>query len=43
MKQVTIQTASKTYEVKIGVGMTDNIVSFIKESYPRVSQGMDHC
>ncbi|MCA1063182.1 3-dehydroquinate synthase [Rossellomorea aquimaris] len=38
MKQVTIQTASKTYEVKIGVGMTDNIVSFIKESYPRVSK-----
>ncbi|MBN8190744.1 3-dehydroquinate synthase [Bacillus sp. NTK074B] len=38
MKQVTIQTASKTYEVKIGVGMTDEIVSFIKESFPDVSK-----
>ncbi|PFA70037.1 3-dehydroquinate synthase [Bacillus sp. AFS015802] len=38
MKQVTIQTASKTYEVKIGVDMTKEIVSFIKESFPGVSK-----
>ncbi|TMU86760.1 3-dehydroquinate synthase [Bacillus sp. BHET2] len=38
MKQVTIQTASKTYEVKIGVEMTNEIVSFIKESFPGVSK-----
>ena len=38
MKQVTIQTASKTYEVKIGVGMTDEMVSFIKVSFPDVSK-----
>ncbi|BCB04530.1 3-dehydroquinate synthase [Bacillus sp. KH172YL63] len=38
MREVTIQTASKTYDVKIGKGMTDDIVSFIKKSFPAVSK-----
>jgi 3-dehydroquinate synthase len=38
MKQITIQTASKTYDVKIGVEMTNEIVSFIKKSFPQVSK-----
>lgn len=38
MKQVTIQTASKTYDVTIGVEMTNEIVSFIKKSFPDVSK-----
>jgi 3-dehydroquinate synthase len=38
MKQITIQTASKIYEVNIGVEMTNEIVSFIKKSFPGVSK-----
>ncbi|MFI8688436.1 3-dehydroquinate synthase [Rossellomorea sp. NPDC077527] len=38
MEQVTIQTASKTYDVKIGVGMTNEIVSFIKKAFKDVSK-----
>ncbi|MGG3913627.1 3-dehydroquinate synthase [Bacillus sp. es.034] len=38
MKQVTIQTASKTYDVNIGVEMTNEMVSFIKNSFPDVSK-----
>jgi 3-dehydroquinate synthase len=38
MKQITIQTASKTYDVKIGVEMTNEIVSFIKKTFPQVSK-----
>ncbi len=38
MDKVTIQTASKTYDVRIGVGITGEIVSFIKEKFPNVSK-----
>ncbi|WP_064091029.1 3-dehydroquinate synthase [Rossellomorea aquimaris] len=37
MKQVTIQTPSKTYPVKIGEEMTNEIVMFIKKRFPKVS------
>jgi 3-dehydroquinate synthase len=38
MKQVTIQTVSKTYGVKIGAEMTNEIISFIKKSFPEASK-----
>lgn len=38
MKQITIQTASKTYDVNIGVEMTNDIVSFIEKTFPKVSK-----